>query len=237
MAVRRGRLGSPPQRFSHTFSTDCMVPVSDSAVRSPMTGRFNVHNLLAALAFAVAQAIDLDAAAEALAAIPGVAGRMRRVDAGQPFTVVVDYAHTPDSLAKVLDELRAVTAGRLIAVFGAAGERDRGKRPQMGRIAAERCELVILTDEDPRLEDRLAIIEEIAAGARVAGARAGESLLLRPERREAIDMAVRAARPGDTILLAGKGHEGCIIVGTERLPWDEEAVARAAIAAALGAET
>ena len=213
------------------------TPAGDVEVRSPLTGRFNVHNLLAALAFAVAQGIDPGAAAEALAAMPGVAGRMRRVDAGQPFTVVVDYAHTPDSLAKVLDELRAVTTGRLIAVFGAAGERDRGKRPHMGRIAAERCELVILTDEDPRLEDRLAIIEEIAAGARAAGARVGESLLLCPERRAAIEVAVRAARPGDTILLAGKGHERCIIVGTERIPWDEEAEARAALAAALGAAT
>jgi UDP-N-acetylmuramoyl-L-alanyl-D-glutamate--2,6-diaminopimelate ligase len=213
------------------------TPAGDVEVRSPLTGRFNVHNLLAALAFAVSQGIDPGAAAAALAAMPGVAGRMRRVDAGQPFTVVVDYAHTPDSLAKVLDELRAVTAGRLIAVFGAAGERDRGKRPHMGRIAAERCELVILTDEDPRLEDRLAIIEEIAAGAGAAGARAGESLLLCPERRAAIEVAVRAAQPGDTILLAGKGHERCIIVGTERIPWDEEAEARAALAAALGAAT
>ena len=124
------------------------TPAGDVEVRSPLTGRFNVHNLLAALAFATSQGIDLGAAAQALAAMPGVAGRMRRVDAGQLFTVVVDYAHTPDSLAKVLDELRAVTAGRLITVFGAAGERDRGKRPHMGRIASERCELVILTDED-----------------------------------------------------------------------------------------
>ncbi len=199
--------------------------------RSPMTGRFNVYNLLAALAYAHTQGIGLEAAAEALSAAPGVPGRMRRVDAGQPYTVVVDYAHTPDSLTKVLDELRAVTPGRLIAVFGSAGERDRGKRPVMGRIAAERCEAVVLTDEDPRLEDRLTIIEEIAAGARAAGARDERTLLLRPDRREAIGTAVRLARPGDTILLAGKGHESCIIVGTEKTPWDEEGEARAAIVA------
>lgn len=210
------------------------TPHGESAIRSPMTGRFNVSNLLAALAYAVSQGIDGDAAAEALGAVQGVPGRMRRVDAGQPFTVVVDYAHTPDSLAKVLDELRPLTAGRLIAVFGAAGERDRGKRPVMGRIAAERCDVTILTDEDPRLEDRLAIIEAIAAGARAAGAKDGASLLLHPDRREAIETAVALAREGDVILLAGKGHESCIIVGTERIPWDEEAEARAAIAAVLG---
>lgn len=211
-----------------------VTPAGAVDVSSPMTGRFNVHNLLAALAVAVARGIDLDAVAGAFAAMPGVPGRMRRVDAGQPFMLVVDYAHTPHSLAKVLDELRALTEGRLIAVFGAAGERDRSKRPLMGRAAAERCDMVILTDEDPRLEDRLAIIEEIAAGARAFGARDGVRLLAHPDRRDAIDAAVRLARPGDTVLLAGKGHESCIIVGNDRLPWDEEAEARAAIAAVMG---
>jgi UDP-N-acetylmuramoyl-L-alanyl-D-glutamate--2,6-diaminopimelate ligase len=212
-----------------------ITPHGEALVRSPMTGRFNVSNLLAALAYAVAQGIDVAAAAAALGTMRGVPGRMRRVDAGQTFTVVVDYAHTPDSLAKVLDELRPLTAGRLIAVFGAAGERDRGKRPALGRIAAERCDVVVLTDEDPRLEDRLAIIEEIAVGARAAGAHDGTNLLIHPDRREAIAAAVGLARAGDLILLAGKGHESCIIVGTERIPWDEEAAAREAIAAVLGA--
>lgn len=208
-----------------------LTPRGEVALRSPLTGRFNVSNLLAALAFAHAQGINLDAAAAALGAAPGVPGRMRRVDAGQPFTVVVDYAHTADSLARVLDELRALATGRLIAVFGCAGERDRTKRPEMGRIAAERCDVMILTDEDPRLEDRLDIIEEIAIGARTAGARDGESLRVRPDRREAIEMAMRLARPSDVVLLAGKGHESCIIMGTERLPWNEEDEARRAIAA------
>jgi len=202
-----------------------------TSVHSPMMGRFNVYNLLAALAYAGAQGIDLGDAAQALSTVRGVPGRMRRVEAGQPFTIVVDYAHTADSLAKALDELRAVTSGRLIAVFGAAGERDRSKRAPMGRVAAERCDLVVLTDEDPRLEDRLAIIEEIAAGARAAGGRDGDTLLSRPDRRDALRTAVAAARPGDTVLLAGKGHESCIIVGTERVPWDEEDEARAAVAA------
>jgi len=135
-------------------------------VRSPLIGRFNVSNLLAALAFAVAEGIDLDAAAAALGAMPGVPGRMRRVEAGQPFAVVVDYAHTPHALATVLDTLRALTPGRLIVVFGAPGERDHTKRPAMGRVAAARCDLVILTDDEPRGEERLSIIAQIAAGAR-----------------------------------------------------------------------
>ena len=216
---------------AHGIRFRAVTPSGTAELHSPMTGRFNVYNLLAALTFAVAQGIAPPTAAAALGAVQGVPGRMRRVDAGQPFTVVVDYAHTPDSLDKVLKELRALTKGRLIAVFGSAGERDRVKRPQMGRIAAERCDVAILTDEDPRLEDRLAIIEEIAAGARAAGAQDGVSLRLCPDRRDAIDMAVALAQPDDTILLAGKGHESCIIMGTERLPWDEEDEARRAIAA------
>ena len=218
------------------ISFRAVTSAGETAVRSTLAGRFNVYNVLASLAFAISQGIQPAVAAAALGAVDGVPGRMRRVEAGQPFSLIIDYAHTPDSLAKVLDDLRCVTGGRLIAVFGAAGERDRAKRPVMGRLAAERCDLVILTDEDPRLEDREAIIEEIAAGARSAGARDGRELLLRPDRREAIRLAVQAAQPGDLILLAGKGHERCIISGTERIPWDEEFEARAAIAVAAGAE-
>lgn len=203
-------------------------------ISSPLTGRFNVYNLLAALAFAVAQDIPLDMAATALAGMQGVPGRMQRIDEGQPFSVVVDFAHTPDALMKVLDELRPLTTGRLIAVFGAPGERDRTKRPLMGRIAAERADLVILTDDDPRSEDRHQIIAQIASGARNAGPRHGTTLHLCADRREAILLAVRAARPGDTVLLAGKGHEDSITIGTHRMPWDEAAAARDAISA-LGA--
>lgn len=145
------------------------TPAGEVMVETPLLGRFHVHNLLAALTFAVAQKIPLVEAAAALATMTGVPGRMRRVDAGQPYTVVVDYAHTPDALTKVLDDLRGLTRGRLIAVFGAPGERDRTKRPVMGRIAAARCDAVILTDDEPRGEDRHAIIEEIAVGARPPG--------------------------------------------------------------------
>jgi UDP-N-acetylmuramoyl-L-alanyl-D-glutamate--2,6-diaminopimelate ligase len=210
------------------------TPAGAVEVASPLTGRFNVHNLLAALAFACSQGIDVQQAAAALATLSHVPGRMTRVDAGQPFTVMIDYAHAPNSLTKVLDELRPLTHGRLIAVFGAGGDRDQLKRPIMGRIAAERCDAIVLTDEDPYSERSEDIIAAIAAGARAAGAREGETLWLCPDRHEAILLAIGMARPGDTVLFAGKGHEASIVTGGQRRPWDEEAEVRAAIAATMG---
>ena len=156
----------------------------------------------------------------------GVAGRMERIDEKQPFTVIVDYAHTPDSLDKVLSILRPLTPGRLIVVFGSAGERDVQKRPIMGRIAVQKCELSIITDEDPREEDRKKILQEIAAGAEAIGKRNGSDFLLIADRREAITAAFQFAQPGDTVLLAGKGHEQSIIMGQEKVPWDDRQVAR-----------
>jgi UDP-N-acetylmuramoyl-L-alanyl-D-glutamate--2,6-diaminopimelate ligase len=157
---------------------------------------------------------------------------MERIDAGQPFAVVVDYAHTADALAKVLDELGPVSAaggGALIAVFGSAGDRDRVKRPAMGRVAGARCRLVVLTDEDPRTEDRESILDEIAVGAEEAGCRRGRDLLLIPDRPEAIRRAFAAARPGDVVLLAGKGHEKTIEMAGGDVAWDEALEARRAL--------
>jgi UDP-N-acetylmuramoyl-L-alanyl-D-glutamate--2,6-diaminopimelate ligase len=156
---------------------------------------------------------------------------MERISAGQPFAVVVDYAHTADSLAKVLRVLRPVTRGRLIAVFGSAGERDPTKRPAMGRVSAELADLTVVTNEDPRLEDPRLINEAIAAGARAAGATTA-SLVVIDDRREAIGHAIGLAGEGDVILLAGKGHETSIFYGTEKRPWDDRVVAREALAAA-----
>ncbi|HEX2765887.1 MAG TPA: UDP-N-acetylmuramoyl-L-alanyl-D-glutamate--2,6-diaminopimelate ligase [Candidatus Limnocylindria bacterium] len=205
------------------------APSWSGDARIPLPGRFNVHNALATLAVAEALEISLGTAVEALAATRGVPGRMERVDAGQPFTVVVDYAHTTDSLRKVLDILRPLTSGRLIAVFGSAGERDPTKRAPMGRVAAELADLVVVTDEDPRLEDPRAIHEQVADGARAAGARDGETLWVIDDRREAIRQAVRLAEPGDVMLLAGKGHEQSIIYGTEKRPWDDRSAALEAL--------
>lgn len=198
----------------------------------PMPGRFNVHNALAAFAIAEALGLDLDRAAAALGEAPPLPGRMERIDLGQPFGVVVDYAHTADSLAKVLSVLRPVTRGRLVVVFGSAGERDPTKRPAMGRVAAELADTVVVTNEDPRLEDPRHVNEAIADGARAAGARDGDRLTVIDDRRAAIQHAVAAARPGDVLLLAGKGHERSIFIGAEKLPWDEASIAREALRAA-----
>jgi UDP-N-acetylmuramoyl-L-alanyl-D-glutamate--2,6-diaminopimelate ligase len=197
-----------------------------------MPGRFNVANALAALGAVEALGLDVHHAATALEATAGVSGRMERIDAGQPFTVIVDYAHTADALHKMLATLRPLTLGRLIVVFGSAGERDPTKRAPMGRAAATDADLVVVTDEDPRLEDPRAINEAIAAGAREAGGVDGESLWVIDDRREAIAHAIDLAREGDLILLAGKGHESSIFYGTEKRPWDDRVVAREALAAA-----
>ena len=199
-----------------------------------LAGRFNAHNALAAAAVGEAIGVDPSAVIDGLEGLERVPGRMERIDLGQPFGVVVDYAHSPNALQVVLDELGPVAeagGGGLIAVFGSAGERDPEKRPMMGRIAADRSRLVIATDEDPRDEDRMAILEAIAAGAEAAGAVRGRSVLLIQDRREAIREAMRAAKPGDVVLLAGKGHENTILMSNgAAIPWDERAEAEAALA-------
>ena len=210
-----------------------LTPAGAVGVRSPLTGAFNVMNLLAALSLAVARGIDLQDAAAALETMRDVPGRMQKIAAGQPFNVVVDFAHTPDALAKALDTLRAVTPppGKLIAVFGAEGERDPRKRRPMGRAAAQRCDLVIVTTEDPRSEKPEDIASEIVSGARDAGARENENLFVVLDRTEAIAMAVASARPGDTVVLGGKGHEPFMHLDSGDIPWDEAQVARDALAA------
>jgi UDP-N-acetylmuramoyl-L-alanyl-D-glutamate--2,6-diaminopimelate ligase len=205
------------------------TPWSDAQLRLKLTGDFNVANALAALTVGLAEGVPLEACVGALEAVPGVRGRMERVEAGQPFTVLVDYAHTPGSFEKLMGITRPLTDGRLIAVFGSAGERDREKRPIQGAVAARFCDFLVLTDEDPRLEDRDAIIAEIAAGAEQGGKREGQGYIRVPDRSAAIRAAFGHARPGDIVLLLGKGHEGCIFYGTEKLPWDEAGEARAAL--------
>jgi UDP-N-acetylmuramoyl-L-alanyl-D-glutamate--2,6-diaminopimelate ligase len=153
---------------------------------------------------------------------------MERIAVGQPFTVLVDYAHTPGSFEKVMGIVRPLTSGRLIAVFGSAGERDREKRPIQGQTAARYCDLIILTDEDPRFEDRHRILAEIAGGIEQANQQravpcASQTI---PDRTQAIRVALAEARPGDIVLLLGKGHEQCIIYGDQKTPWNEAQVAR-----------
>ena len=192
----------------------------------PLAGSFNIENALAAFTFAIGWGIDPELAAATLANAHGVAGRMERIDAGQPFSVVIDYAHSPDALEKMLRVLRPITDGRLIALFGSAGERDVLKRPEMGRIAAELADLVVVTDEDPRAEDPDELNRQIADGSRAAGARDGENLWVINDRRAAIAHAIDLAKAGDTILLAGKGHEHNMFVASGSVWWDEAEVAR-----------
>ena len=198
-----------------------------------LDGRFNAWNVLAVIALGEVLGLDPSRVASGLGSIERVPGRMERIDAGQPFDVIVDYAHSPASLEAVLEELGPGARGRdrgVIVVLGSAGERDRAKRPMMGRIAGERCRLVVVTDEDPRDEDRETILAEIAAGAEAVGRRRGVDLLLIPDRSEAIAAAFDRARPGDVVLLAGKGHERSIIGrGGVAAPWDEQAAARRAL--------
>jgi len=226
--LRAGDLRADPS--GTTFHLES--PRWHGEVRLAIPGRFNVSNALAALGVAEALGLDLHHAAFALDGTAGVPGRMERIDAGQPFTVIVDYAHTADALHKMLETLRPLARGRLIVVFGSAGERDPTKRAPMGRVAAEHADLVVVTDEDPRLEDPRAINEAIADGARAAGAADGERLWVIDDRREAIAHAMGRARDGDIVLLAGKGHETSIFYGTDKLPWDDRVVAREALAAA-----
>jgi UDP-N-acetylmuramoyl-L-alanyl-D-glutamate--2,6-diaminopimelate ligase len=209
-------------------------PSGSATLRLRIPGRFNALNGLAVVALGEALELDPAAVRDGLASVEGVPGRMERIDAGQPFGVVVDFAHSPASLETVLDLLAPLAAARggdLIAVFGSAGERDTAKRPLMGRIAGERARLMVVTDEDPRGEDRQAILDEIAAGAEAAGKHRGRDLLLIADRRDAIEAAFEGARPGDIVLLAGKGHERTIEYADGDRAWNEREAALDALAA------
>lgn len=205
------------------------TPWGTAPVELHLAGRFNVRNALAAMTAACATGGDLEHSVRGLEAAEAVTGRMERIEIGQPFAVVVDYAHTAEALETVLHELRGTTAGRLWAVFGSAGERDLEKRPAMGSVAARNADISVITDEDPRREDRDAILEQIAAGAIESGGRRDDTVLVIPDRAEAIAFAVVHAAPGDTVLLAGKGHEKTIETAAGELPWNEREVAIGAI--------
>ena len=197
--------------------------------RIDLAGEFNVRNALAALlVVSRLRGIPVSGLLPLLPRLKPVRGRMTVVDRGQPFEVIVDYAHTPSSFQAILPPLRRRVSGRMICVFGSGGERDTEKRPLQGRIAAGYCDIVVLSDEDPRGEDSMALLEEIAAGC--PGLRRGERLFLIPDRRAAIRKAFYLACPGDLVLLLGKGHENSIIYAKGTIPWDEIAEAEAALA-------
>jgi UDP-N-acetylmuramoyl-L-alanyl-D-glutamate--2,6-diaminopimelate ligase len=191
-------------------------------VNTRLPGRFNVSNALAALTAANTLGVSLEQAAAGLEAAVGVPGRFEPIEEGQEFTVLVDYAHTPEALENVLRSARPLTEGRLISVFGAGGDRDRDKRPRMGRIGAELSDLAIVTSDNPRSEQPDAIIEEIRAGIPE-----GAEVRVEPDRRSAIGLALREAAGGDTVLIAGKGHEqGQEFEDGRKIPFDDREVAR-----------
>src|SRR5712692_4242967 len=194
------------QLYAYSTHFRAILPDAEISIETQLVGRFNVSNCLAAIATVYSQGVKPAQIASGLASVTGVTGRMERIDEGQPFTVIVDYAHTPDSLEKVLAILQPLTTGKLIVVFGSAGERDIQKRPIMGQIAAQKSDFFVITDEDPREEDRRQILHAIARGAQSAGKYEGRDLLCIADRTQAIATAFAHARAGDTVLLAGKGQ-------------------------------
>ena len=196
-------------------------------MRIPLPGRFNVLNVLGAVAVARELGVDDATIATAVPLAGRVPGRFEPVDEGQSFAVLVDYAHTPDSLENVLRAARQLAPGRVICVFGAGGDRDRGKRPEMGRIAGELADVAIVTSDNPRSEDPDAIIAELVAGM-------DASPIAETDRRAAIERAVGLADEGDVVVIAGKGHEqGQEFAGGHKIPFDDVAVAREALRARL----
>ncbi|MBN1590802.1 MAG: UDP-N-acetylmuramoyl-L-alanyl-D-glutamate--2,6-diaminopimelate ligase [Pirellulales bacterium] len=189
-------------------------------VRTRMIGLHHVYNCLEAAAVGLAHGLDLPSVVRGLEAVEYIPGRLQRIECGQPFGVFVDYAHTPDALSGCLRALRGVVEGRLICVFGAGGDRDREKRPLMGRAVEANCDLAVLTSDNPRSEDPRAIVSELLSGFNTPA-----SARVIVDRREAIHSALAEARPGDCVLIAGKGHEQTQVVGTENLPFDDYEIA------------
>jgi UDP-N-acetylmuramoyl-L-alanyl-D-glutamate--2,6-diaminopimelate ligase len=212
--VRAERLESGPA--GSTFGVDALE------VRTPLLGRFNVDNVLGAIAAARLLGLTDEAIRRGVEQVKGVPGRFEAVEEGQSFSVVVDYAHTPDSLHTVLAAARSLAESRVLCVFGCGGDRDRGKRPLMGRIASEGADIAVVTSDNPRSEDPGVIIEEILQGT-------ANDVEVEPDRRAAIVRAVELARPGDVVVIAGKGHEQGQEIGSETLPFDDREVARDAL--------
>jgi UDP-N-acetylmuramoyl-L-alanyl-D-glutamate--2,6-diaminopimelate ligase len=204
-----------------------VTPSGEIALRSALVGRVNIYNVIAACAAAFARDCSGEQIAHGVASIGRVPGRFERVDEGQPFAVVVDYAHTDDALRNLTRVAREFVAGkgRVITVYGCGGDRDRGKRPKMGRAAGTGSDYVVVTSDNPRSEDPLAIIEQSVVGVRETGSR----FSCEPDRRRAIALALAEAKPGDIVLIAGKGHERTQIMREGELPFDDRQVASEAL--------
>jgi UDP-N-acetylmuramoyl-L-alanyl-D-glutamate--2,6-diaminopimelate ligase len=208
------------------------TPFGSTVIRSALVGRHNVYNILGAIGVGLHQGVPLATIAAGVSSLANVPGRFERVRTDQSFTVVVDYAHTDDALYRLLTTAQTVKTGRIITVFGCGGDRDRGKRPKMGRVAALYSDITVVTSDNPRTEEPMAIIREVEPGVQAGLKEKGSGrVLIEPDRRKAIKIAVNEARPGDLILIAGKGHEDYQIIGTTKHPFDDRVVAREAIVA------
>jgi UDP-N-acetylmuramoyl-L-alanyl-D-glutamate--2,6-diaminopimelate ligase len=206
-----------------------VTPCGNGQLQSRLVGEHNVYNALAAIGVGLSEGLSLDVIREGIHTVQNVPGRFERVEAGQSFTIVVDYAHTEDALVRLLAAAQALKTGRIITVFGCGGDRDRGKRPKMGRAATEYSDVVILTSDNPRTEDPMTILKEVEAGVRDALQTSRVRYEMIPDRRAAIETAIREARRGDMVLIAGKGHEDYQIIGKQKFHFDDREVAREAV--------
>ncbi len=218
---------------------DAASPAGTIPVESSLVGRYNIHNILTAIGIGVALSASAETIARGIRNMKAVPGRMEKVDEGQPFGVVVDYAHTEDAMVRLLESVREVTARRIITVFGCGGDRDRTKRPAMGAAAIKGSDVVIITSDNPRTEEPLSIIREIERGLAADGVKmpaqkddakqvapGKKPYYVIPGRHEAVAFAVGLARPGDVVVLAGKGHEDYQIIGEKKMHFDDREVAR-----------
>ncbi len=237
--VARGRVWTYSQRGPADLSAErvelntqhtrllARTPAGAFEIETPLLGRFNVHNLLAALGAALALEIPVESAIHGLVSVAGVPGRLEQIRAGQDFSVIVDYAHTDDALRSLLETVRELGPRRVLTVFGCGGDRDRSKRPLMGAVAARLSDVVVVTSDNPRSEPPEAIIAEILRG--MNGGRPGAERFVIEDRREAIAKAISLAGPGDAVVIAGKGHETTQTSRDRTLPFDDRQVARAAL--------
>jgi len=209
-----------------SFHVDTFRGSTDISIK--MVGKFNVYNAMAAIAAALLEGVPLEDIKNSLESVPGVDGRVEVVDEGQPYAVIVDYAHTPDGLENVLRTVNEFAEGRVLTVFGCGGDRDRTKRPIMGKIAAKYSDIVLVTSDNPRTEDPAAILKDIEAGL-VEDSVSEDRYKLIVDRREAIQKAIEMASPGDVVLIAGKGHETYQLIAGEVLDFDDRIVAKDAI--------
>jgi len=245
---------------SHALTFAARTPAGDFPVQTPLIGRYNVYNCLAAIGVGVALELPVEVMQAGIRALQGIPGRMERIDCGQPFTVIVDFAHTPGALEQALKTVRELAEGRVWVVFGCAGLRDVGKRPMMGELAEGRvwvvfgcaglrdvgkrpmmgelaarlADFAVLTAEDPRTEPLEEIMEQIAVGCERGGAREGERYWRIGDRGEAIRFAIERARAADLVLVTGKGHERSMCFGTTEYPWSDQEAVREALKGVLG---